>query len=163
MHCPLVAPKVMPLIYFHANCNSYKEHNNNIWESKFSAKKDYFLTVTTIIYTFLSSVSKTLHAVFIKTVLPLLKWITHCLILLTSCVWFPLIFCKYQWMSMGVIWRNLVPQICFICTSMSYTILSNCPSAAICHTETKCSGILVRRFNPYCHTTNIHLWYCGPT
>ena len=96
MHCPLVAPKVMPLIYFHANCNSYKEHNNNIWESKFSAKKDYFLTVTTIIYTFLSSVSKTLHAVFIKTVLPLLKWITHCLILLTSCVWFPLIFCKYQ-------------------------------------------------------------------
>ena len=48
-------------------------------------------------------------------------------------------------------WRNSMPHFCFICTSMSDTTLSHCPSAAICHTATKCNGILVRRFNLYCH------------
>ena len=47
--------------------------------------------------------------------------------------------------------------------SMSDAILSDCPSAAICHMARKCNGILAGRFNPYCHTTNIHLWYHGPT
>ena len=46
--------------------------------------------------------------------------------------------------------------LCFICTSTSDTILSDCPSAAICHGATKGIGILLGRFNPYCHTTNIH-------
>ena len=52
-------------------------------------------------------------------------------------------------------WRNSVWYLCFICTSISHTIESVCPSAAICHTATKSNGILVRRFNPYCHTANI--------
>ena len=30
---------------------------------------------------------------------------------------------------------------------------SDCPSAAVCHTATKCNGILVGWFNFYCHTT----------
>ena len=34
-------------------------------------------------------------------------------------------------------------------------ILSDRPSADICHTATKCNGILVGRFNLYCHPTNI--------
>ena len=53
---------------------------------------------------------------------------------------------------------STVPYHCFICTSMSDTILSDCPSAAIRHTATKCNGILVGRFNLYCHsTTTYHL------
>jgi len=34
-------------------------------------------------------------------------------------------------------WRNSVAHLCFICTSMSDGILSDCPSTAICHTTTK--------------------------
>ena len=45
---------------------------------------------------------------------------------------------------------------CFIHTSMSDTILSDCPSA-ICRIATKRNGILVGRFNLYCHATNICL------
>ena len=36
-------------------------------------------------------------------------------------------------------------------TFMSDAILSDCPSAAIYHTATACNGILVGRFNLYCH------------
>ena len=39
----------------------------------------------------------------------------------------------------------------------SASILSDCPSAAICHMAKKCNGILVGRFILYCRTTNIHL------
>jgi len=66
---------------------------------------------------------------------------------------------EYQWVQFfpsGVVqWHS------FICTSMSDAILSDCPSAAICHTATTCNGILAGMFNLYCHTTNIHLWLCG--
>uniref|UniRef100_A0A8C2TLL4 Uncharacterized protein n=1 Tax=Coturnix japonica TaxID=93934 RepID=A0A8C2TLL4_COTJA len=44
-------------------------------------------------------------------------------------------------------WRNSVPLLCFILTSTSDTILSGCPSAAICHTATTCNGIVVGRFS----------------
>ena len=53
--------------------------------------------------------------------------------------------------------RNSVPQLCFICTSTSNAIVSECPSAAICHTAATCSGILVGRFSLHCHTTNIYV------
>ena len=59
-------------------------------------------------------------------------------------------------------WRNLMTHLCLIRASMSETILSDCPSAVICHTATKCSGILASMFDTYCHTTNICLWYLGP-
>ena len=55
------------------------------------------------------------------------------------------------------LWRNSVTHLGFVCTSMSDTALSECPSAAICHTATTCNGILVGRFNLYCHPTNICL------
>jgi len=42
---------------------------------------------------------------------------------------------------------------------MSDAIVADCASAAICDTAAKCNGTLVRRFQPYCHPTNIHLWY----
>jgi len=41
--------------------------------------------------------------------------------------------------------------------------LSQCPSAAICHTATERSRTLVGRSILYCHTTNIHLWHHRPT
>jgi len=55
-----------------------------------------------------------------------------------------------------------MPHLCFICTPTSDAILSGCPSAAICYTTTKCNGILVGRFNLYCHSTNIclHMLWC---
>ena len=59
-------------------------------------------------------------------------------------------------MTVGAIfsaWRNSIPHLCFICTSMSDAILSGCPSAAICHMATTCSAIWTRRFSLYCYTT----------
>ena len=62
-----------------------------------------------------------------------------------------------QWVPFFSAWRNSVPPLCFICISMSDATVSECSSAAICHTTTTCNGILVERFNLYCHT--IHLWH----
>ena len=62
-------------------------------------------------------------------------------------------------MSVGPIfsaWSNSATHLCFVCTSVSDTIVSDCPSAAICHVAAKCKGMLGRRFHLYCHTTNIH-------
>jgi len=58
-------------------------------------------------------------------------------------------------------WKNSMTPICLICTSMSGSILSDCPSAAICHTATKFNEILVGRLSVYCHPANIQLWCRG--
>jgi len=95
-----------------------------------------------------------------------MKHITHCLTGLTSTLWSPSMFSMCWWMSVGAIystWTTSVTHLCFICTSMSDTILSDCLPAAICHTATKCNGILVERFNLYRHITNILLWCLGQT
>ena len=63
-------------------------------------------------------------------------------------------------MSAGAVFfsfRKSVPHLCSIHTSMSDAIVSDCPSAAICHTATKWNGILVETFSLYCHTTNMPL------
>ena len=68
-------------------------------------------------------------------------------------------------MSTGTIfsaWRNSVTHLCFILTSIWDTVLSHCPSAAICCTATTCNGILVGGLNLYFHITDICLWHCGP-
>ena len=52
------------------------------------------------------------------------------------------------------IWRKSMTHLCFICTYMSDTILSDCPSAAICHMVTNVK-ILVGKFNLYFHTTTV--------
>ena len=44
-------------------------------------------------------------------------------------------------------------HVCFIRTSMSETILSDCPSAAICHTATNCNEVLAGRISLCCRTT----------
>ena len=70
--------------------------------------------------------NKTLRATFIKicpsgseTLLlsPLLKHTTHCLTVLTSIVWSPLVFSKHWWMSSGAIfsaWQNSVTHLYLI-------------------------------------------------
>lgn len=60
-------------------------------------------------------------------------------------------------MSLGVIfyfffpptWRNSVTLLCFLCVSVSDSILSDCTSAAVCHKANTCTGILVGRFYLY--------------
>ena len=84
---------------------------------------------------------------------------------LASTVWSPSMFCKHrkcQWGTFFSAWKNSMTPLCLIRTSMSDTIVSDCPSAAICHMAKKCHGLLVGRFNLNCHTTNIQLWRCGP-
>ena len=85
------------------------------------------------------------------------------LTVLKSTVWSPSVFNKHWWMSTSAIfsaWRNSIPHIYVIHTSLSDTILSDHPSAAICCTETKCNGILVGGFNlfPYSHHPPLISW-----
>ena len=97
--------------------------------------------------------------------LPLLKCSTNHLY--SSTFWSPLMLSRCWWMSVGAIfstWRNSVTHLCFLCTSMSDTILSDCPSAAMCHmTTTTCDRILVGSLNCCCHTNTICLWHCRTT
>ena len=88
---------------------------------------------------------------------PLLKRTTHHLTAFTSTVWSPEMFSRCWWVSFFSAWRNSVAHVCFRHTSMSDTVLSDCPSAAICPTVITRNGILLRRFSRYCHTTKIHL------
>ena len=132
----------MPPIHFHGNYNRYKEHKNTIWQRTFSATKHYFSTKSRPL-AFLPVMNKNLHVVLVTIytsecdplfLLPLLKCTTYHLTVLTATVWSPQAFSKHQWMSMGAILstrRNSMPHFCFICTSMSDTILSDCPSAAV--------------------------------
>ena len=60
-------------------------------------------------------------------------------------------------------WMNSITHFCFIRTSMSDAILSDCSSADICRTTTKFNGILAGRFNLYRHITNIRLCPQGTT
>ena len=53
-------------------------------------------------------------------------------------------------------------HLCSIPTSMSDTIVSDRPSAAICRSATTRNGMLAGRFNLYCHPTNICLCHRGP-
>ena len=97
---------------------------------------------------------------------PQLKCPTHCLTVLTSTIWFPEVFNEHQWMSMGAIFFShggMWWHLCFIRISMSDAILTDCPSAAICHTAAECNGILAGRFNVYYRSSKTCLWHCRST
>ena len=160
-----VAPKVMPPIYFHGNQQIQRAQYYCLIEHILSYKTLFFNTDTTI--------NKHLQAVFIKICLTyrnvacLSRCCHHCWNTprTTSVCSHPL-FGLHWWMSMGAIfsaWRNLVPPLYSIHTSMSDAILSDCPPTAICHKAKKYNEILTGRFNFYCHPSTIHLWCCGPT
>ena len=107
------ALKVMPPIYFHRNNN--KENNNTIWS--LSRMWLVFHVTVTIAETNQPTTSLCSH--------PLLGP-RKCLESIDEC----------QWVSSFSTWRNSIPHLRFIHTSMSDAILSDCPSAAICHTAT---------------------------
>jgi len=71
----------------------------------------------------------------------LLKHTTHQPHAHTSTGWSPSMFSKCWRISVGATfsaWRNSVTHLSFTHTFMSDTILSDCPSAAICHMLTAC-------------------------
>ena len=108
-----------------------------------SYKTLFFNRVTTISCMFLPVMNKSLHAALVKN-LPqwrwalllssLLKRTTHLLTVLTSTAGSPSLFSGCPWMSMGALlstWRNSIPYLWSICTSMSDAVVSHCPSAAM--------------------------------
>jgi len=120
----------------------------------------FFTLVPTMGSAFLPAMNKSLHDVLIRActsggdpLLSLLKC-THLppLTVLTSIVCLQ----KHSPTISGCQWvrlhsqRNSIPHLCFVCTSMSDTAVSDCPSAAICHTATTWDGVLVGRFHLYC-------------
>ena len=91
---------------------------------------------------------------------PWQKCTTHHLTVLTSTVWSPETFSKYQWMSVSAIfsaWRNSVSHLCFIYPSVSDTILTTCPFATIGRMATTCNGIVYCLLS--CHQNlSLMLW-----
>jgi len=162
----------MPPIYFHGNHNGYKECKNTT-EQILSYKRYIFFqlihadepTQTLFILWYDSCAWPSECALSFTSLLlkrnapPTASLCSHPLFGLhkhsasvDECQWVPLF-----------VQRNSMTHLWTKCTLTSDRILSNCPSAAICHTATKCNGIPVGRFNLYCHTTNICLWCHGPT
>jgi len=137
-----------------------------------------FIESSLFCFAFSSNMNNSLHAILMK-------------ICTAICMAFPSHHCHHCWCTPPTIslcshpliiqrdysasvnecqWMPFVPQkkhsmthLCFIYTSMSDTILSDCPSAAIHHTATKCNGILSGRFIFYCYISNIFFWHPGPT
>jgi len=127
-------------------------------EQILSYKKLFFNTVTTINGAFLPVMNKSLHFMLMKTctskgappsLSPLLKCRTHHLTFLTSTI-------NIQQESISVSGCSFICTEEFNDASLLHTHRhARChfvrlPSAAICHTATKCKGILVGRFNLYC-------------
>lgn len=96
------------------------------------------------------------HGLSFTLLLPLLKHSTtqpHC------AHFHCLVFSKSWWMSVDATfstWRNFSVTPLLQTHFHVYSVLSNCPSAAIYHIATKFDGILVGRCNLYCHTSNIY-------
>ena len=152
-----VALKVLPPVYFHGNYN--KEYS--LIEKILSYKTLFFNIVTTFCYAFLPACHsyKNPHQ-------------QKCPTVTTAEMHHPPPHCAHiHWLvSINVQQVSVnVSGCCFFCMEefsytpllrpyfMSDAILSDCPSAAICHIATKRNGMLVRRVNLCCHITNIHL------
>ena len=143
-------------------------------ECVLSYKMLFFNLVTTVSSAFPSAINKSLHAVHVKICtsegvpLSFLQLQTHRL--LPHCTYIHCLVStnisasidECQEVHFFSVWRNSVTHLCFIDASMSDAILSDCPSAAICHMATMCNGILPESFN-LCHTTTIFPWCHGST
>jgi len=135
-----------------------------------SCRTLFFAIVISISYRFSPTMNKDLHNVLTTIYMAMLNM--ACLSHHCHCWWNALLsasLClhplfglhkisattdKCQWVEFfphgGIQWHT------------SDTILSDCPSVAICHKATNCIRILVGRFNLYWHLNNIHPWCCGP-
>jgi len=136
-----------------------------------SYKTLFFYIVTTINYAFSLGMNKSLHALSKK---PAPEEVTHCCCCHCWNAPSTISLCSTSLFVLHKILANIgecqrVPLFCMeelndtVLLHMHFhdAILSDCPSAAICHTATRCNGILVGRFNLYCHAISIHLWHCG--
>jgi len=143
----VVAPKLMPCVYFHENYNSYKEHIDTIWWSTFSATDYCFSGQTLQLAMHFSQrwmrgpvccTCNNMHQG--SASLPpssLLKCHPPFTVLTSTVV--SINVHRGWWMFMGAI------------VSTWHTFAA-----------TECHRILVGRFALYCHTINIYLWYHGP-
>ena len=163
----------MPPTYFHGNYKWYKEHNNTyLTEQIISYITLFFNTVTTTI-----NFCQWRTRVFMLCLWKFAREKVTTVTIASAKMHHPLPHCAHihclvsvntQQMSMTVNGCHCScivssPHLHFIHPFTSDAILSDCPSAAICHTTTTCSGILVGKFILCCHTTNIHFWCHEPT
>lgn len=167
----------MPPTYFHRNCNRYKEDSSTIWQS-LSYRVLSFNTVTAISKAFSQAIKKSLHVTLLKICTSrcarchcYLYWNAPFATSLCSYKLFGLhkhseSIDEYQWVPFLFFfntWRNSMTQLCFIWTSMSNTILSDCLSSIIHHMATRHNGIQSGSFILYWYITNICFWQHGPT
>jgi len=147
------APKVMPLNYFHGN----NRHKSTITlfdraNSQLQNTLLFPITVTSISHVFSTVMNKCLHAALVTICTgrgdPLFLSPLQNSTITTSLCSHPL-FGLHKCLEQ----MNVCGCYCF-CTSMSDVILSDFPSAVICHTATTCKGPSLRRFNLCCHGTN---------
>lgn len=75
---------------------------------------------------------------------------------LTSTVCCPPVFSKHWWVPHGGIQSHPFAASTLPCQPHLVRLL-------LCHTATTQNEVLVQRFNFCCHSTSIHLWWCGPT
>jgi len=135
-------------------------------EQILNCKTLFFNTFATSGHAFLAVMNKGLCAMLIKTCMAV--WNMACLSHCYYHCWNAPLSCSCKCLAsmeeyQGV--RSCMEEfsdtLCFIFTSVSVAILSECPSAANCHTATINHRTLLGRFNLCCHnTTTICLrWY----
>ena len=101
---------------------------------------------------------------------PLLKHTTDCLLCLHPLFGlhkYSANIKKYQWVSFFFFFFLFMEEfndtLCSTYTSMLEVILSDCPSASICHTASKYNGILTGKLIVCCHTpastSDVVIWH----
>jgi len=159
-------------IYFHENCNRYKDQSNTIQKSKLSVTEHCFSPQPPPSAMHFHQ-PWTRHVCKICTSRgdsPLLSPWLHRTTNHSLC-WYPLFgphkhsagVSECQWVPFFQHGRIQWHAYFFILAFTSDAFLSDCPSTAICLTATKCNRILLGRFSLCCYATNICLWCCGPT
>lgn len=141
-------------------------HLHGYYNRQNTIQKHYLSTVTTIIYAFSPAMTKSLHAVLIKfcatevstlTTTEMHDPLSHCA---DNCCWVSVNIQQVLMNGRGFNFffsREEFEHTCVLYTLQCQTQFCHCPSAAICHTATKYNGLSARRFNLYCHATNIYL------
>ena len=131
-------------------------------EQILSYKTLFFNTVTTVSYAFSPVMNKRLHANLVKICMDV--WNAPPTTSLCSHPLFGLhkhsaSINKCQRVPFFSSWKNSVTHLCFLGTSMSNAILSDCPCAAICCMATKCNGTSVSTAIPPAYISDIKGWH----
>ena len=165
----------MPPICFYGNYNRYKGQDKHyLVEQILSYKTPFLSVVITISYAFSPAMNKNLQTVLEKICKLVWKMACFCVALATSEKHHPQPHCAHirclvslntQQASMNVSailsMEELNSTSLLLIHFMSDAILSDCSSAAICHTATKCNEILLGCLNLHCNTITACLCH-GP-